>query len=78
MSALGEMIESAHYLYAVLFAAGAYMTYRWFSKEEDHESFNFTPVTTTISKAITFDIDIDFYVSYYLFLITFMLFAFIL
>jgi len=51
MSALGEMIESAHYLYAVLFAAGAYMTYRWFSKEEDHESFNFTPVTTTISKA---------------------------
>ena len=34
MDSLGEMtVESANYLYAVIFAAGAYITYRWFWAE---------------------------------------------
>merc|ERR1711892_1640395 len=43
----GEMaIESANYLYAVIFAAGAYITYRWFWAEEAEEQkqFNFKPM----------------------------------
>merc|ERR1719494_472425 len=43
----GEMaIESANYLYAVIFAAGAYITYRlfWAEAEEQQKQFNFKPM----------------------------------
>merc|ERR1711970_1605248 len=45
----GEMaIESANYLYAVIVAAGAYITYRWFWGEdgaaEEQKQFNFKPM----------------------------------
>ena len=46
MSLLGDMaIESAQYVYAVIFAAGAYITYRWFyQEEEEQKQFNFRPM----------------------------------
>lgn len=51
----GEMaIESANYLYAVIFAAGAYITYRWFWAEEAEEQkqFNFKPMDSGPLQAV--------------------------
>ena len=64
----GEMaIESANYLYAVIFAAGAYITYRWFWAEavEQQKQFNFKPMDAGPVQAPRFFFltfyDLDFY-----------------
>ena len=56
MTLLGDMaIESAQYVYAVIFAAGAYITYRWFyQEEEEQKQFNFRPMESAPVQASVF------------------------
>lgn len=62
MSLLGDMaIESAQYVYAVIFAAGAYITYRWlYQEEEEQKQFNFRPMESAPVQALFFYILVAF------------------